>query len=77
MAKLVAEYFRYYKLIKFIVESISGLYCKMFLYKIKVLTLVVIDLLTLIVRNTVITTPFRILAFYYIKEIKLNIKSKI
>jgi len=38
---------------------------------------VAIDLLALIVRNTIIITPFRILASYYIKEVELNIESKI
>ena len=41
------------------------------------LTLVAINLLVLIVRNTVATTPFRILAFYYIKETELSVESKI
>jgi hypothetical protein len=37
--------------------------------------LVDINLLTLIVRNTVIITPFRILIPYYIKEVELSIES--
>ena len=49
----------------------------MFLHKVRVLILVAIDFLALIVRNTIITTPFRILASYYIKKVKLNIESKI
>ena len=49
----------------------------MFLYKIRVLALVATDLLALIVRNTVITMPFRILASCYIKEVELSIESKI
>ena len=41
------------------------------------LILVAIDLLALIVRNTIITTPFRILASCYIKEVELSIENKI
>ena len=41
------------------------------------LILVAINLLVLIVRNTVVIIPFRILASYYIKEIELSIESKI
>ena len=77
MAKLIAKYFRYYRLIKLIAEGISGLYYKVFLYKVRVLILVATNLLALIVRNTIATTPFRILASYYIKETELSIESKI
>ena len=77
MAKLVAKYFRYYRLIKLIAEGISGLYYKVFLYKVRVLILVAINLLALVVRNTIATTPFRILASCYIKETELSIESKI
>ena len=49
----------------------------MFLYKVRVLILVATNLLALIVRNTIATTPFRILASYYIKEIELSVESKI
>ena len=77
MAKLVAKYFRYYILIKLIVKSAGGLYRKVFLYKVRVLTLVATDLLALIVRNTITMTPFRILASCYIKETELSIGSKI
>jgi hypothetical protein len=48
-----------------------------FLYKVRVLALVAMNLLALVVRNTVVTTPFRILAFCHIKEIELSIESKI
>ena len=77
MAKPVVKYFKYYKLIEFIAEGISSLYYKVFLYKVRVLALVATDLLALLVRNTVTTTPFRILASYYIKEVELSIESKI
>ena len=77
MAKLVAKYFRYYRLIKLIAEGVGGLYRKVFLYKVRVLILVATNLLALIVRNTIATTPFRILASYYIKEIELSVESKI
>ena len=77
MAKFVAKYFRYCKLIKFVVKGIGGLYYKVFLHKVRVLILVVINLLALVVRNTIAITPFRILAFYYIKKIKLSVESKI
>jgi len=77
VAKLIAKYFRYYRLIKLMVEGVDGLYYKVFLYKVRVLMLVAMDLLALIVRNTVIITPFRILAFCYIKETELSIESKI
>ena len=77
MAKLIAKYFRYYRLIKLIAEGISGLYRKVFLYKVRVLILVATDLLALVVRNTVIRTSFRILASCYIKEVELSIESKI
>ena len=49
----------------------------MFLHKVRVLALVATDLLALVVRNTVTTTPFRILASCYIKEVELNIESKV
>ena len=49
----------------------------MFLHKIRVLALVATNLLVLIVRNTMATTPFRILASYYIKKTELSIESKI
>ena len=49
----------------------------MFLYKVKALILVATDFLALVVKNTITITPFKILAFYYIKEVKLRIKSKI
>ena len=49
----------------------------MFLHKVRVLALVATDLLALVVRNTVIITPFRILASYHIKEVELSIESKI
>jgi len=58
-------------------EGVGGLNRKVFLHKVRVLALVAIDFLTLIVRNTITTTPFRILAFCHIKEVKLNIESKI
>jgi len=77
VAKLVVKYFKYYRLIKLIAESVSSPYYKVFLYRVRVLILVAIDLLTLIVRNTIITMPFRILASCYIKEIELSIGSKI
>ena len=77
MAKPIAKYFRYYRLIKLIVEGIGSLYCKVFLYKVRVLILVAINLLALVVRNTIATTPFRILASCYIKEIELSTESKI
>ena len=60
-----------------IAEGVGGLYYKVFLYKVKVLALVATDLLALVVRNTVTIMPFRILAFYYIKETELSIGSKI
>ena len=77
MAKPIAKYFRYYRLIKLIAEGVGGLYYKVFLYKVRVLALVATNLLALIVRNTVATTPFRILASYYIKETELSIESKV
>ena len=77
MAKLIAKYFRYYRLIKLIAEGVGSLNCKVFLHKVRVLALVATDLLALIVRNTVATTPFRILASYYIKETELSIESKV
>ena len=77
MAKLVAKYFRYYRLIKLIAEGVGSLYRKVFLYKVRVLALVATNLLALVVRNTVATTPFRILASCYIKEIELSVESKI
>ena len=77
MAKLVTKYFRYYRLIKLIAEGIGGLYCKVFLHKVRVLILVATNLLTLVVRNTVATTPFRILASFHIKETELSVESKI
>ena len=77
MAKLITKYFRYYRLIKLIAEGIGGLYRKVFLYKVRVLALVATNLLALVVRNTMATTPFRILASYYIKETGLSIESKI
>ena len=77
MAKLIAKYFRYYRLIKLIAEGVGSLYRKVFLYKVRVLALVATNLLALVVRNTVATTPFRILASYYIKETELSIESKI
>ena len=58
-------------------ESVNGLYHKVFLYKVRVLTLVTTDLLALIVRNAITTTPFRILVSCHIKEIESNIESKI
>ena len=58
-------------------EGVGGLYRKVFLYKVRVLALVATNLLALVVRNTVTTTPFRILAFCYIKETELSIESKI
>jgi hypothetical protein len=42
-----------------------------------VLALVATNLLALVVRNTIVITPFRILASCYIKEIELSIESKI
>ena len=77
MAKLVAKYFRYYRLIKLIAEGVGGPYRKVFLHKVRVLTLVATNLLMLVVRNTMATTPFRILAFCYIKETELSVESKI
>jgi hypothetical protein len=77
VAKLIAKYFRYYRLIKLIAEGVGGLYYKVFLHKVRVLALVATNLLTLVVRNTVVTTPFRILASCYIKETELSIESKI
>ena len=77
MAKLIAKYFRYYRLIKLIAEGVSSLYRKVFLHKVRVLALVATNLLALIVRNTVATTPFRILASYHIKKTELSIESKI
>jgi len=59
------------------VEGVGGPYRKVFLHKVRVLTLVATNLLALVVRNTVATTPFRILASCYIKEIDLSIESKI
>jgi len=50
VAKLIAKYFRYYRLIKLIVEGVGSPYRKVFLYKIRVLTLVATDLLALIMR---------------------------
>ena len=41
------------------------------------LALAATDFLALIVKNTVIITPFRILASCHIKEVKLSIESKI
>ena len=64
-------------MIKLIIKGVSGLNYKAFLYKVRVLMLVAIDLLALIVRNAVTTTPFRILASYHSKEVKLSIESKI
>ena len=58
-------------------EGVSGPNRKVFLYKVRVLALVATDLLALVVRNTVATTPFRILAFCYIKETELSVESKI
>ena len=58
-------------------EGVGSLYRKVFLYKVRVLALVAMDLLALVVRNTVATTPFRILASYHIKETELSIESKI
>jgi hypothetical protein len=58
-------------------EGIGGLYYKVFLHKVRVLVLVATDLLALVVRNTVITTPFRILASCRLKEIELSIETKI
>jgi len=58
-------------------EGVGSLYRKVFLYKVRVLILVATNLLALVVRNTVATTPFRILASCYIKEIELSIESKI
>jgi hypothetical protein len=60
-----------------VAEGVGGPYCKVFLHKVKVLALVAINLLALIVRNTIATTPFRILAFYHIKKTKLSVESKI
>ena len=77
MAKLIAKYFRYYRLIKLIAEGVGSLYRKVFLYKVRVLILVATNLLTLVVRNTVVITPFRILTSCYIKETELSIESKI
>jgi len=59
------------------VEGIGGLNRKVFLHKFKVLILVATNLLALVVRNTIIITPFRILASCYIKEVELSIESKI
>ena len=64
-------------MIEFIAEGISSLNRKVFLHKVRVLALVAIDLLALVVRNTVTTTPFRILASCHIKEVELSIESKI
>ena len=77
MAKLIAKYFRYYRLIKLIAEGIGSLYRKVFLYKVRVLALVATNLLALVVRNTIATTPFRVLASCYIKEIELGLESRI
>ena len=77
MAKLITKYFRYYRLIKLMAERIGSLYGKVFLHKVRVLALVATDLLALVVRNTVTTTPFRILASYHLKETELSIESKI
>jgi len=77
VAKLITKYFRYYRLIKLMAEGIGSLYYKVFLHKVRVLMLVATNLLALVVRNTVVTTPFRILASCYIKEIELSIESKI
>ena len=57
MAKLIAKYFGYYRLIKLIVKGVGSLYYKVFLYKVRVLALVATNLLALVVRNTVATTP--------------------
>ena len=67
MAKPIAKYFRYYRLIKLIAEGAGGLYYKVFLYKVRVLALVATNLLALIVRNTMTATPVRILMSYHIK----------
>ena len=64
-------------MIKFIAEGVGSLNYKVFLHKVRVLALITTDLLVLIVRNTVITTPFRILASCHIKKVELSIESKI
>ena len=58
-------------------EGVGGPYYKVFLHKVRVFALVATDLLALVVRNTVMTTPFRILASCHIKETELSIGSKI
>ena len=77
MAKLIIEYFRYCRLIKLVAEGVGGPYCKVFLYKVRVLTLVATDFLALVVRNAITTTPFRILASCHIKETESSMESKI
>ena len=58
-------------------EGVGSLVYKLPLYKVRVFAVVDINLLTLVVRNTVTTTPFRILMPCYIKEVELSIESKI
>jgi len=58
-------------------KGVSSLICKLPLHKVRMFAVVDMNLLTLIVRNTVTTTPFRILMPRYIKEVELSIESKI
>ena len=58
-------------------EGVSSPICKLPLHKVRMFAVVDTNLLTLVVRNTVTTTPFRILMPRYIKEVELSIESKI
>ena len=58
-------------------EGVGSPIYKLPLHKVRMFAVVDTNLLTLVVRNTVTTTPFRILMPRHIKEVELSIESKI